>query len=398
MKTYQILVVKVVSYLAVLALMQSCAKPTDSGLLTGVHTDNTKAQETDQQVLERIQKEQARQNPIPANSISEKMTRVKTADDKKEENKTVVVLPAVPTTPAPVAKAAENKVEACVNYTNLKLEKVDYIGVKSPEQIKIEQSKRIASKDKKDKTDIAKNAISKDTESIKASKNTYLTFKDLVGLNKISDSAAVVFRTKIAEEKSALPLLARSNENTYCRIEGASSFAAGDALTFSSQAKMLISKSFDIYEDRLEFVNANGNLSLICTHTTVGLFIEEVAKNLAAYITLTTDNVAINGSQFVNPFTQTRMLNAFQILDVAKMNQITMSANPNDVLTTENKSICKVTQKMGQYDLNKTYFKVATGPLVKSADGQTRIESSVYQADKNNFFVMACQFSAEVNS
>ncbi|MBC7466491.1 MAG: hypothetical protein H7256_10910, partial [Bdellovibrio sp.] len=157
-------------------------------------------------------------------------------------------------------------------------------------------------------------------------------------------------------------------------------------------------KSFDIYEDRLEFVNANGNLSLICTHTTVGLFLEEVAKNLAAYITITTDNVAINASKFVNSLTQERMLNAVQILDESKMNQITMSANPNDVLTTENKSICKVTQKTGQYDLNKTYFKVATGPLVKSADGQTRIESSVYQADKNNYFTMACQFSAEVNS
>ena len=418
MKLNQSSIKTVVYNLVVLALIQGCSKPTDSGLLTGVRTAGAEnaTDAADQQTLERIQKERSQLDSNSAKTVvekakREKMTRAPQVGDKKKEANSGLNTAATATDQikileqkgkkeepvlkeaAPAAVKETNPDKTCIHYENLKLETSEFIGAKTDEQIKLQTAQSTASQLKKSKTDITKNAAATDTEHIKSSNNTYLTFNNLAALNQISDTTKVLFRSKVVEQKLAESLLPGSNENFYCRTEGASSFAANDALTFSSQAKMLISKDLDIYEDRLEFVNSNGNLSFICTHTTAGFFIEEFAKNFNGYITLVSDKAVMSTKTFVNPFTKDRAMNAVQILNIEKMNLISMPTDAKNVLTSENKSICKVIEKMGDYDMAKTYFKVAQGPSVKAADSKSTIESSVYQADKDNYFVMACQVS-----
>lgn len=286
---------------------------------------------------------------------------------------------------------------------------------KKAEEASLEEQKNEFEKNrqirKNQKIELANKVIpaATDIEAIKQTALLKFNFKDLKSLKEFSDTDSVMFHGKILNIKEAMAILEKGDEDSFCRVEGASAFNEKDYLVLSSgTARQLVNKEADIYETRLDFKNSNGVFSFVCNHAAPGFYLQDVALSFKAFMNFyDPKNKFVDGVGFVNLSQEERMLNVIQILDVNKMNQIVLVQNKegmalvngqvqsadqafNFIAANNLKEACTITQKKGEFDTKKIYYRTGHTTEQTPKNIPTGTVVYTYTADSENSFDLSC--------
>ncbi|MFZ3228738.1 MAG: hypothetical protein WA160_00940 [Pseudobdellovibrio sp.] len=324
-------------------------------------------------------------------------------------------------------KAIEDKKEAdrlsCIAGLNTPEKtakrKADYLAKEAADFKKDEQERaqkiisdkktRVERIQKKQEMKTKQIAKSDDTEKIKISQKGKISFKNLKGLIDFSDTNLVLFHSKVMPEAQAIAELKKGNEDSFCRVEGAYAFNAEDYLNLLSISETrLISKEFDIYETRYEFINSNGTMSLVCSHASTELSGVAIFINFMDYLNFYNGKGAVlETKNYLNSKTEERMLNVVQISDLEKMKKIIAAEDVenfallngqlssleqayNLVAAGNEQQACVVAEKAGEMDTNKIYYRVDINAIKSPDDIPTGTINITYKANNENYFKLSC--------
>lgn len=253
--------------------------------------------------------------------------------------------------------------------------------------------------------------VAKDSDEIVKSFVYKLTFKDLDGLMKISQKEKVVLYNKeiIAEDK-AMAMLPSLNEENFCKVVTSDKFNKADYLKLEAPEMKELDKEKDLYQTTLTFKNSNGTLKFICAHPTNHFYVEDFYKNVQNLVEVrNTENKVFDVSQYTNPITDMRIINAMKIKDPKKLEKVILSNSAKDLfalsngealpLDTVSKMVddgkkqmsCVISEKSGPFLTDKVYFRVALGVAEETPrEVPTASVYAVYRADATHALAVTC--------
>lgn len=259
----------------------------------------------------------------------------------------------------------------------------------------------------------ASEVISKasDSDEIKMSVNYKISFKnlpELVAAAQEKDLAVFKQRTSAASELQEK--IKSMNEEHFCQIRVQGQFHPEDYLKLAVSELQQVDPKNDIYQTRLVFRNANGEMTFLCTHTTNNFYVEEFAlnmKNLLHIFNLDNEGVALEN--FSNPRTENRIGNAVKIKNLENFNKVLIKDEAKDlfgmvdgkimdldeasslVARGQSKMSCAIAQVAGQISSDKVYIRVEKGVIEETPTGvPTASLFATYRADEGNAFVITC--------
>lgn len=249
------------------------------------------------------------------------------------------------------------------------------------------------------------------SDEIRKQEIVKLSFQDLSGLQTIEKKEGfVLYKSQMLDQKSALQKLLQANEEHFCTVKGSEQFHSDDYLRIETGDNKALDEKNGIYQTTLTFENSNGQLSLVCTHTTSSLFLEDVRINFKNYIKFVDfEGRTENPPDYVNPRTEDRLLKAVQIQDLEKFKKIVVQANAkenfamtkgeikgievsiNAVQAQKESMTCYVHEVLGSLDTQKIFVQVETGI---GEDTPSEIPTAgiyhMYLADPDNGFILYC--------
>lgn len=256
--------------------------------------------------------------------------------------------------------------------------------------------------------------IAGDSEEIRKSTVDYkLAFVNLAELVRISEGRdLVIHQQKVIPESEVSEKLKQLNEDNYCKVAVKGNFNAKDYLKMQAPEKkdrIQIDSVNDIWESTTKFSNKNGDIDVICTHTTSNLYLEDFQKNLQQIVNLhTPEGRVLDIKDYRNPRTENRMLNAIKIIDLEKLENVVMTDKKEILALFEGETplmddaVAKVQKGSGQYSCSipwvsgtlskdKVYIVVEKGLAGEFLMTDVAVNSySIYRDDAGNYFPMVC--------
>lgn len=250
-----------------------------------------------------------------------------------------------------------------------------------------------------------------DSDEIRTSTNYKISFKNLNELMKIAQlKDRVVFKQKVESATELEEKIKSMNEETFCQIKVQGSFHSEDYLKLASTDLQQVDKKNDIFQSRLIFNNANGEVQFLCTHTTFNFYVEEFAMNMNNLLHIfDLDSKEVSFANYINPRTENRIGNAVKIKSIENFNKVLIKEEASElfgmvdgkimdldeasslVANKKSKMSCAIAQVAGKISTDKVYIRVEKGVIEETPAGvPTASLFATYRADEENAFVVTC--------